>query len=75
MKTNKKYYILYKVIKDNDNNIIDASYNYEFTTYEEIRDYLHCTNRDIKNITHNNIDNFNNIKTLKNTYFIIKEEA
>ena len=73
MKTNKKYYVLYKIIKDYQGEIIDAENVNEFLNYEEIRTYLQCNNRDIKNITTNNINNLNNIKTLRNKYFIIKE--
>jgi hypothetical protein len=73
MKANRKYYILYKIIKDEQGNIIDASNVYDFTSYEEIRNYLQCNNRDIKNIITSNIDKLENIKTLRNTYFIIKE--
>lgn len=73
MKTNKKYYVLYKIIKDYKGETIDAENLNEFTTYEEIRNYLQCNNRDIKNIITSNIDKLENIKTLRNLYFIIKE--
>ena len=73
MKANKKYYILYKIVKDYQGNIIDAENVNDFTTYEEIRNYLQCNNRDIKNITTNNINKLEDIKTLRNKYFIIKE--
>ena len=73
MDQNKKYYVLYKVIKDIDNNIIDAENVNDFISYEEIRNYLKCNNRDIKNIIASNINKLENIKTLRNKYFIIKE--
>ena len=73
MKTNKKYYILYKAIKNEDGEIIDAENVNEFINYEEIRTYLQCNNRDIKNIITNNINKLEDIKTLRNKYFIIKE--
>jgi len=73
MKTNKKYYILYKIIKNYQGEIIDAENINDFSSYEDIRNYLHCNNRDIKNIISNNIDKLENIKTLRNKYFIIKE--
>ena len=73
MKTNKKYYILYKIIKDYQGEIIDAENVNEFINYEEIRNYLQCNNRDIKNIITSNIDKLEDIKTLRNKYFIIKE--
>ena len=73
MKTNKKYYVLYKIIKDYKGETIDAEYLNEFISYEEIRNYLQCNNRDIKNIITNNINKLEDIKTLRNLYFIIKE--
>lgn len=71
-KQNKKYYILYKAIKDQNGQTIDAENINEFTTYEQIRSYLKCINRDIIKIVNNNIDKLEDIKTYKN-YFIIKE--
>jgi len=73
MKQNKKYYILYKIVKDYNGEIIDAENVNEFISYEEIRNYLQCNNRDIKNIISNNINNLENIKTLRQKYFIVKE--
>lgn len=73
MKNNKKYYILYKIVKDYKGDIIDAENVNEFINYEEIRDYLQCNNRDIKNIIASNINKLEDIKTLRNKYFIIKE--
>ena len=70
---NKKYYILYKIIKDYQGNIIDAENINDFLNYEEIRNYLQCNNRDIKNIIQDNINKLEDIKTLRNKYFIIKE--
>lgn len=73
MKNNKKYYVLYKIVKDYKGETIDAEYLNEFISYEEIRNYLQCNNRDIKNIITSNINKLENIKTLRNLYFIIKE--
>lgn len=73
MKQNKKYYILYKTIKDENGQTIDAENINDFLTYEEIKNYLKCSYRDIKNIINQNINNLESIKTLKNKYFIIKE--
>lgn len=73
MKTNKKYYVLYKIVKDYKGEIIDAENINDFSSYQEIRTYLQCNNRDIKNIISNNINKLENIKTLRNKYFIIKE--
>jgi hypothetical protein len=70
---NKKYYILYKAIKDEEGQTIDCSYNYEFSSYKEICSYLKCNNRDIKTMINNNIDKLENINLFKNKYFIIKE--
>lgn len=73
-KQNKKYYILYKAITNEQGQTIDAENVNEFTTYEQIRDYLKCINRDIIKMVNNNnnINNLEDIKTYKN-YFIIKE--
>lgn len=73
MKQNKKYYILYKIVKDFNGEIIDAENINEFINYEEIRNYLQCNNRDIKNIITSNINKLENIKTLRQKYFIVKE--
>ena len=71
-KQNKKYYILYKAITNEQGQTIDAENVSEFTTYQEIRNYLKCINRDIIKMVNNNIDKLEDIKTYKN-YFIIKE--
>lgn len=80
MKQNKKYYILYKTITNEDGKIIDcediANTNNDygtFSNYKEIREFLHCINRDISKMINNNINNFDKIKTYKN-YFVIKED-
>lgn len=72
MRTNKKYYILYKAITNENGQTIDAENVNEFTTYEQIRNYLKCINRDIIKMVNDNINNLEDIKTYKN-YFIIKE--
>ena len=72
MKNTKKYYILYKAITNEQGQTIDAENVNEFTTYEQIRNYLKCINRDIIKMVNNNINNLEDIKTYKN-YFIIKE--
>lgn len=72
MKNTKKYYILYKAITNEQGQTIDAENINEFTTYEQIRSYLKCINRDIIKMVNNNINNLEDIKTYKN-YFIIKE--
>ena len=71
-KQNKKYYILYKAITNEQGQTIDAENVNEFTTYEQIRNYLKCINRDIIKMVNNNINKLEDIKTYKN-YFIIKE--
>lgn len=73
MKTKKKYYILYKVVKDEDENIIDCSYITYFNNYEDIRKDLKTTNNEIKKVIYKNINNLEKVNTLKNKYFIIKE--
>jgi len=69
---NKKYYILYKIIKDEQNDIIDFDYVYEFTSYKDIRSYINCTNRDIKKMINKTIDK--NIINLHKNYCLTLEE-
>lgn len=71
---NKKYYILYKIVKDENKNIIDCEYLKEFNNYKDIRENLKTNNREIKKAIYNNINNLEKITTLKNQYFIIKED-
>ena len=70
---NKKYYVLYKVIKNENEKIIDLENMFDFTNYKDIRNYLKCINRDISKMINNNINNFDTLKTFKN-YCIIKED-
>ncbi len=79
MKKNKKIYILYKVIEEN--NTKDIIYQNDFLNYEDIRKYLNICNRDIKKITYNYTYTFDfiddilkDIKPNKNKYIIIKED-
>lgn len=69
----KKYYVLYKAIKNENGETIDAENVNDFSSYEEIRNYLNCINRDIKKMINNNIDKLEQINLFKNKYFIIKE--
>ena len=72
MKTNKKYYILYKTITNEENEIIDIQYIKEYEKQEDIKNDIKATYRDIKKMVNNNIDNFKTLKLHKN-YCIIKE--
>ena len=69
---NKKYYVLYKTITDTNGDIIDIRYIKDFINYEEIRKDINITNRDIKKMVNNNVNQWDNLKTFKN-YLIIKE--
>ena len=73
MKKRYNYYTLYKAIKDTEGNTIDAENIADFSSYEEIRNNLHCINRDIKKMIYNNINNLEKINLFKNQYFIIKD--
>ena len=69
---NKKYYILYKTITNEQNEIIDLEYIKEYEKQEDIKNDIKATYRDIKKMVNNNINNFNTLKLHKN-YCIIKE--
>ena len=70
IKNKSKYYILYKVDYSEDLLINDIKYISEFTSYENIKNYLKCSYRDIKTMINNSFNN--NMKTFKD-YTIIKE--
>lgn len=70
---NKKYYILYKTITDQNNNIIDLEYITEYEKQADIVKDYKINYRDIKKMINNNIDNFNTLKLHKN-YTIILED-
>lgn len=67
---NKKYYILYKVVRDSKNNIIDIEYIREYTKQADIIDYIKCSKRDIQAMLNNSFNN--NLRTFKELT-IIKE--
>lgn len=69
---NKKYYILYKTITNEDGDIIDIEYLKEYEKQEDIKNDIKATYRDIKKMINNNIDNFKTLKLHKN-YTIILE--
>lgn len=70
MKTNKKYYILYKVIKDENDKVKDIEYLQEFYNYNEIQKQTHIHKLNIKSMI--NLSYTNNLNTFKN-FCIIKE--
>lgn len=70
---NKKYYILYKTITNEDGDIIDIEYLNEYERQADILKDYNITFRDIKKMINNNIDNFKTLKLHKN-YTIIKED-
>lgn len=69
---NKKYYILYKTITNEDGEILDIRYCKEYEKQAEITEDIKVNFRDIKKMINNNIEDFKNIKTHKN-YTIILE--
>lgn len=69
---NKKYYILYKTITDQNNNIIDLEYITEYEKQADIVKDYKINYRDIKKMINNNINNYNTLKLHKN-FTIIKE--
>lgn len=72
MKTNKKQvYILYKVIRNEQEQVKDIEYLKEYQTQQEIVDDIKASKRDIQTMLNNNI--LSSIKTFKN-YCIIKED-
>lgn len=70
---NKKYYILYKTITNEDGDIIDIEYIKEYEKQEDIKNDIKATYRDIKKMINNNINNFKTLKLHKN-YTIILED-
>lgn len=70
---NKKYYILYKTITNEDGEIIDLTYINEYEKQADIIKDYKINFRDIKKMINNNIDNFKTLKLHKN-YTIILED-
>lgn len=67
---NKKYYILYKVVRDAEDNIQDIQYLIETQTQKNIIDYLNCSKRDLQTMINKSFTR--TLKTFKD-YTIIKE--
>lgn len=70
MKNKKNIYILYKVIRGNDEKIKDIQYLQEFSNYAEIQEQTHIHKLNIKSMINSSYTN--NLNTFKN-YCIIKE--
>lgn len=70
MKNNKKYYILYKVIYNELEEINDIQYLEEFNNYQELQEKTHIHKTNIKKMINNSFTN--NLHTFKD-YCIIKE--
>lgn len=70
---NKKYYILYKTITNQNGEIIDLDYIAEYERQQDIVKDYNITFRDIKKMVNNNIYNFKTLKLHKN-YTIILED-
>lgn len=70
MKKNKNIYILYKVIRDEQEKIKDIEYLQEFYNYKDIQEQTHIHKLNIKSMM--NLSYNNDLNTFKN-YCIIKE--
>lgn len=70
MTTNKKYYILYKVVRDAQSNIIDIEYLNEFNNYNDIQAYTKIHKTNIKTMINKTFNN--HLKVFKDLT-IIKE--
>lgn len=71
----KKYYILYKTIANEDGEIIDVQYLKEYEKQADIVEDVKINFRDIKNMINNNIEDFKNIKTHKNYTIILEKDV
>lgn len=70
-KNRKQVYILYKTIKNENDEIIDIEYLQEYNTQKEITKDIKASYRDIVAMVNTNF--LKDIKTFKN-YCIIKED-
>lgn len=70
--TRKKYYILYKVKRTQENTIQDIEYLKEFTTITDIVKEYHLHFNSIKDIINNSFTE--DLKTLKDLTIIKEEE-
>jgi len=70
---NTNYYILYRAIKNEDGEIIDAENIADFNNYREIQAYINSSNRrDIKKMLVNDIDKLEDINLFRGSYFICR---
>lgn len=71
-KNKKNIYVLYKVIKNDNNEIIDLKYIYELYNYYDISKKYNLSNRDIKKMLNSNINDYTTLN-IHNNLAIIKE--
>lgn len=66
-----KFYNLYEVIKDNNNNIIDYKIVNQFNQFNNIIEYLKENKKTVYNCIYENLENITQL--IKNKYVIIKD--
>lgn len=70
----EKYYSLYKVIKDKDNNIIDYKIIKQFEKKEEIKKELNASIRTIDNIIYKSFEQYEKRQKSYNSYILISDK-
>lgn len=69
---NKKYFIVYEVITDEDNNIIDIENKFDSDKLKDVAKWLDIDYSNINKYISKDIDNINS-RLKDNKYFIIKD--
>lgn len=68
----KKYFIVYEIITDNDNNIIDIENKFDSDKLKDVAKWLDIDYTNINKYISKDIDNINS-RLKDNKYFIIKD--
>lgn len=68
----KKYFIVYEIITDNDNNIIDIENKFDSSKLKDVAKWLDIDYTNINKYISKDIDNINS-RLKDNKYFIIKD--
>ena len=69
---NRKYFIVYEVITDEDNNIIDIENKFDSDKLKDVAKWLDIDYTNISKYISKDIDNINS-RLKDNKYFIIKD--
>lgn len=71
----KKYYILYKTIRNENEDIEDIKQLAELTSYNDIVNWTGIDRHNVKRMINNNINNWKTLKTFKDYTIIVEKDV